>query len=124
MRHLLATVTCLFLVACGGRGIAPALNPVDAGDAGPADGAIAGDGGDAGREDAGCGSATAMTCNGYDYCDSHTGQCICPLNEPHFAICDGGCTNLADDTNNCGVCGVVCRSDQGCAIDGTGCRRP
>jgi hypothetical protein len=36
----------------------------------------------------------------------------CP--EEHQTVCDGQCTSYLTDSNNCGGCGNVCRSDQLC----------
>ena len=45
-------------------------------------------------------------------CDSQPGCGQCPQGLPY---CDGTCTNLAFDTQNCGACGVVCPPGTTCS---------
>ncbi len=38
--------------------------------------------------------------------------------------CDGGCTDVQTDPNNCGACGTVCPAGQGCTAGGCACPAP
>jgi len=50
------------------------------------------------------GSACAEACSGGQTC--HEGSCECPGDEPDW--CDGSCTDVLTDTENCGRCGHSC----------------
>ena len=49
-------------------------------------------------------------CPALEVCQN--GSCVCA---PPFTDCNGTCTSLLDDPNNCGACGVQCPPGNYCA---------
>ncbi len=45
----------------------------------------------------------------------------CPSRFPHAGICNGGCTNLDNNAQNCGRCGNNCMADPTCRAGGKSC---
>ncbi|QAT83260.1 putative lipoprotein [Corallococcus coralloides] len=64
-------------------------------------------------------SGTQMSCPGGGTCSN--GVCPAVCNGPGEAMCNDVCTNLVNNNNNCGGCGIRCAVNAGEVCQGTDC---
>src|SRR5262245_52734150 len=117
IRLLSSVLVALTFVACHNDSGTPT--------GGGADMAVGGGGGGGGGGDLGAGgggvggtglSGTGTPCGGTSQCTGGQvclgiGACACP---PYQAYCNGQCIPVANDSKNCGGCGVTCTGNAAC----------